>query len=370
MTRFLKGVISGIVAAAIVAGSVCAIGYSSRNAQTGKWFSDKHLSWNKDSSANTNKPSGEAWGGVVDGDGNAMNNVATYAMPAAMAFYSEVATNADIAAYSDISVNITASHNFEYNNVAVDWSAEYASGASAADVLTITPDGDGSLNVAVSCAAPFSTQIILKATSRDNPEVFATTTVDYVKRIQNITNVLGSRDGVIYDNLDGDDNPITFNLGFGEGSKCGEILVKDFEMFFYPTFEQYYCDRLLTSDLNAIKFYRIGNIAVSLVSDSYFSSPGDVIHWKTSNFINNYENADTAHKQAVDYAVYNAYKQRKAENSSKGNMSAQITLQVKVNGAVIQEYSATSLVCNANFAGVDGAENLSPVIDINTGVNL
>lgn len=366
--KTLYGFIALILAAAIVI--VCGIG----SAVNGKWFKNKDVqtwfnSWgqNKDS---TNKPSGEAWGGVVDGDGNGMNNVATYAMPAAMAFYSEVATNADIAAYSDIVVNITASHNFEYNNVAVDWSAEYASGASAADVLTITPDGDGSLNVAVSCAAPFSTQIILKAISRDNPEVFATTTVDYIKRIQNITNVLGSRVGVIYDNLDGDDNPITFNLGFGEGSKCGEIFVKDFEMFFYPTFEQYYCDRLVNPNVNAIKFYRIGNIAVSLVGDSYFSSPGDVIHWKTSNFIANYDTADSAHKQAVDYALYNAYKQYKVNLPTCGNMSIQMTVQVKVNGVVIQEYSANSLVSMCYYSGAVGAENLSPVININSNVNL
>lgn len=362
------GILALILAAAIVI--ICGIG----SAVNGKWFKNKDVqtwfnSWgqNKDSAS---KPSGEAWGGVVDGDGNAMNNVATYAMPAAMAFYSEVATNSDIAAYSDIVVNITATYNFEYNNIAVDWSAEYASGASAADVLTITPDGDGSLNVAVSCAAPFSTQIILKATSRDNPEVFATTTVDYVKRIQNITNALSNTSGTLIINTSDDSSRVTFNAEFGEGSKYGEIFVSRFEMFLHGTMENNYLDRLVNPHSYNIKNYVLGNITMSSNDNGFYCSNDEVIDWRVSNFIHNYETADSAHKQAVDYALYNAYKQYKADRPTRGNMSIQMTVQVKVNGAVIQEYNAGSLVSMCYYSGAFGAENLSPVININSNVNL
>ena len=64
----------------------------------------------------------------MDGDGNEMNNEATYAMPAAMAFYSN--SSDDISQsllLASPSVTVTCTHNFELNNIKVDWSVEYPS---------------------------------------------------------------------------------------------------------------------------------------------------------------------------------------------------------------------------------------------------
>ena len=78
-------------------------------------------------------------------------------------------------------------------NQAVDWtfywansSSSWASGKSVTDYLTVTPTSDGSLTANVSCLEDFGEQIIVKVTSRQNPDAWSTCTVDYAPRVVDI----------------------------------------------------------------------------------------------------------------------------------------------------------------------------------------
>ena len=74
-------------------------------------------------------------------------------------------------------------------NKAVDWtvafkngSSTWATGKTVTDYVTVTPTSEGSLTARVECKAAFGTQIVVKATSRDNAEASATCTADYQQR--------------------------------------------------------------------------------------------------------------------------------------------------------------------------------------------
>lgn len=174
----------------------------------------------------------QTWGGVIDDVGNEMNAKATYDMPATMAFYTTTPTAlAEQLNLSAPSVTVTCSHNFEYNNILVDWSIEYPSGASATDVVTVTPTSDGSLTANVSRSAPFDTQLTLKATLRGNPEKTATCTIDYVKRIDTFNNIAINATDF------GDDSGISCNPVFGTGTIKGNLRIKEITWLLDSDFE-------------------------------------------------------------------------------------------------------------------------------------
>ena len=75
----------------------------------------------------------------------------------------------------------------------VDWavafvnpSSEWASGKTVTDYVTVTPSSDGAATATVQCMEDFGAQIVVTATSRDNPEATAQCTVDFAKRIEDI----------------------------------------------------------------------------------------------------------------------------------------------------------------------------------------
>ena len=66
-----------------------------------------------------------------------------------------------------------------------DPSASWAKGKTASSYVSIAPSSD-TLNAAVTCLGGFGEQIIVTASSKDNPAAAATCTCDYVKRAENI----------------------------------------------------------------------------------------------------------------------------------------------------------------------------------------
>ena len=76
----------------------------------------------------------------------------------------------------------------------VDWSvafidaeSDWATGKTVTDYVTVTPASDGAATATVQCLEDFGEQIVVTATSRDNPEAAAQCTVDFVKRISGMT---------------------------------------------------------------------------------------------------------------------------------------------------------------------------------------
>lgn len=85
-------------------------------------------------------------------------------------------------------------------NKAVDWtiafkdaSSTWATGKTVTDYATVTPSSDGALTAVVENVAAFGEQIVVKATSRDNAEAFATCTVEYLQRTTGYTLTLDGK---------------------------------------------------------------------------------------------------------------------------------------------------------------------------------
>ena len=79
-------------------------------------------------------------------------------------------------------------------NKKVDWSiafknasSAWSSGKTVTDYVTVTPSADGALTAVVECKQAFGEQIAVKVTSRDNTSAQAEVTVDYVKRITDVS---------------------------------------------------------------------------------------------------------------------------------------------------------------------------------------
>lgn len=75
-------------------------------------------------------------------------------------------------------------------NHGVDWtlawsnpSSTWASGKTVTDYVTVAISSSSSKIATVSCLQPFGTQVIITATSQDNPNVKATCTADYAQKV-------------------------------------------------------------------------------------------------------------------------------------------------------------------------------------------
>lgn len=85
-------------------------------------------------------------------------------------------------------------------NKKVDWtiafknaSSTWATGKTVTEYATVTPSADGALTAVVENVAAFGEQIIVKATSRDNAEAYATCTVEYLQRTTGYTLTLDGK---------------------------------------------------------------------------------------------------------------------------------------------------------------------------------
>ena len=339
-----------LVAVLVVAASIGSLGFTKKNFKT--WFNN----WGKPAASTQSEA--QTWGGVIDNVGNEMNSETTYAMPTAMAFYAtrDVAQNTSLDAPS---VTVTCSHNFEFNNVFVDWSIEYPSGASAVDVVTVTPTGDGSLTANVSCSAPFDTQLTLKATLRGNTEKIATCTIDYVKRIQNFNTLCIN--GSDFNDVSG----ISCNPVFGIGTVKGNLNVKKVT---YDISSEFKADVQSYLKFNiTFKSYT----TVNLLLDENYSADGE--SWEYGMFIQNFENYDNAHKNAIYYA-WNAAFFNNRSYSNRGNILLDIEIELLYNGKFIQNFTETEYIgagSSPNYlTGECYGYDLAPDLTLNTNVAL
>lgn len=134
---------------------------------------------------------------VYDNAGNVLNDGTVYAMPVNMMFApkanllgagnGESGTEVISAMISaTITPNNAANKNVDWTVEFVNAESEWAQGKEVADYMTVTPQQDGSLIATVSCFQAFGEQIKLTATSRDNPEAFASCTVDFKQQFTGI----------------------------------------------------------------------------------------------------------------------------------------------------------------------------------------
>lgn len=155
-----------------------------------------HYKWGEE--PKVEEPGGEekpgedsSGGGEVSTEAGVSHGIRLAAVKLASSEYEAYGVSAQAESAYTLTATITPS---DAANKAVDWtiafknaSSEWASGKTVTEYATVTPSADGALTAVVENVAAFGEQIVVKATSRDNAEAYATCTVEYLQRTTGYT---------------------------------------------------------------------------------------------------------------------------------------------------------------------------------------
>ena len=192
-----------------------------------------------------------------------------------------------------LTITATVSPDNSADNTGLDWSmafkdpsSAWATGKTLSDYMTLTPSGTdaaGSKKVSVKCLKSFGEQVVITATSQDNPEVTASCTADFAQRIESATLKFGD----LNVNLGGDTN-VKWELnpnGVGVGGATSVTMEKS---DVYTLAEDFTYTVTLTSNNG---FFQLDGKTIT------FTDPGDV----TSGGITfDYAQFDTLHMMIID----------------------------------------------------------------------
>lgn len=316
---------------------------------------------NKDKNSGTTDIEVSTNGVVYDGDGNELESGEVYAMPSSMVFsatYStELASQLDL---SDMYVNVSVSHNFPYNNVKVDWSAAYIDGTDSSEVITVTPDSDGSNTAKITCNAAFSKQVVVTAAVRDNADSKVTCVLDYVKSLTAI-----SEFGMMGTDFD-DPAGVEFDITLSEGTITPDICL-DYVNFYlnddFKTAMQNYLTfdvEFLMASLNDI----VGEVEESQGDLIVGCETGGTYSWAW--FIDGFDDLDDEHKQAIYYAWYHAWNDRSG-SAKYLMMTVDTSVTAKFNGNTFGNVQETEFIGNGYLflSGEQYGYELTPSLSFN-----
>ena len=213
-------------------------------------------------------------------------------------FLPEITGSDDDADYEGATLTITAtvSPDNSADNTGLDWtmafknpSSEWAAGKTLSDYMTLTPSGTdvaGSKTVSVKCLKPFGEQIVITATSQDNPAVSASCTADFAQRIESATLKFGD----LNVNLGGDTN-VKWELnpnGVGIG---GATSVTTEKSDVYTLAEDFTYTVTAESSFTEESYFKLNGTGVT------YTAPGDITE---SGLTFNYALFDTMHMFILD----------------------------------------------------------------------
>ena len=192
-----------------------------------------------------------------------------------------------------LTITATVSPDNSADNTGLDWSmafkdpsSAWATGKTLTDYMTLTPSGTdaaGSKKVSVKCLKPFGEQVVITATSQDNPEVTASCTADFAQRIESATLKFGD----LNVNLGGDTN-VKWELNPNGTGVGGATNVTTEKSDVYTLAEDFTYTVTLTSNNG---FFQLDGKTIT------FTDPGDV----TSGGITfDYAQFDTLHMMIID----------------------------------------------------------------------
>ena len=141
---------------------------------------------------------------ITDENGNDLADGQIHAMPQAMIFRSST-----LASGANAAVTLKATVKPDTaENKAVDWavewfdsSAAWANGKTVTDYVTATPSADGSVTATITCKQDFGAKIRITVTSRENPDAFASCTVDLKQKLVSVNVSLAVAGGSTYATL-------------------------------------------------------------------------------------------------------------------------------------------------------------------------
>ena len=192
-----------------------------------------------------------------------------------------------------LTITATVSPDNSADNTGLDWSmafknpsSPWATGKTLSDYMTLTPSGAdvaGSKKVSVKCLKPFGEQIVITATSQDNPAVSASCTADFAQRIESTTLKFGD----LNVNLGGDTN-VKWELNPNGTGVGGATNVTSSKSDVYTLAEDFTYTVTLTSNNG---FFQLDGKTIT------FTDPGDVT---TDGITFDYAQFDTLHMMIID----------------------------------------------------------------------
>ena len=210
-------------------------------------------------------------------------------------FLPEITGSGDATDYEGETLTITAtvSPDNSADNTGLDWSmafknpsSAWATGKTLSDYMTLTPSGAdvaGSKKVSVKCLKPFGEQVVITATSQDNPAVTASCTADFAQRIESATLKFGD----LNVNLGGDTN-VKWELNPNGTGVGGATNVTSSKSDVYTLAEDFTYTVTLTSNNG---FFQLDGKTIT------FTDPGDVT---TGGITFDYAQFDTLHMMIID----------------------------------------------------------------------
>ena len=207
--------------------------------------------------------------------------------------------------YSDYGVAATAESAYTLSatitpsdaaNHGVDWtlswsnpSSSWASGKTVTDYVTVVPASSGAKTATVSCLQPFGTQVVITATSQDNPKVKANCTVDYAQKVTGVTlnfgNVpinLGGETYIKYEvssAVNGDGGEITADIQTSEVYTISESFTKMVDLNYVGTGSSSVYFSLATGHPTGMDFMNRSEITNWYGEEVYFDYNHDICNW-------------------------------------------------------------------------------------------
>ena len=218
-SKVLNGVLGGLLAL-VVAGGVAFVGVLSNGFKN--WDNIKPPAQEEPNSPEDNTTKGEA--SIENGESA---GIRLMAMKIPVAEYKTYG----VSVQAETAYTVTATvYPADAVNKKVDWSVAFAnasstwaSGKKVTDYVTVTPSSDGALTAVIQNVAAFGEQIIVKTTSRDNAEAYATLNVEYLQRTTGYTLTLNDK---TYSTTGTKTNSVTPDFSVGKGCNVNLVVNK------------------------------------------------------------------------------------------------------------------------------------------------
>ena len=218
-SKVLNGVLGGLLAL-VVAGGVAFVGVLSNGFKN--WDNIKPPAQEEPNSPEDNTTKGET--SIENGESA---GIRLMAMKIPVAEYKTYG----VSVQAETAYTVTATvYPEDAANKKVDWSVAFAnasstwaSGKKVTDYVTVTPSADGALTAVVQNVAAFDEQIIVKTTSRDNAEAYATLNVEYLQRTTGYTLTLNDK---TYSTTGTKTNSVTPDFSVGKGCNVNLVVNK------------------------------------------------------------------------------------------------------------------------------------------------
>lgn len=218
-SKVLNGVLGGLLAL-VVAGGVAFVGVLSNGFKN--WDNIKPPAQEEPNSPEDNTTKGEA--SIENGESA---GIRLMAMKIPVADYKTYG----VSVQAETAYTVTATvYPADAANQKVDWSVSFAnasstwaSGKKVTDYVTVTPSSDGALTAVIQNVAAFGEQIIVKTTSRDNAEAYATLNVEYLQRTTGYTLTLNDK---TYSTTGTKTNSVTPDFSVGKGCNVNLVVNK------------------------------------------------------------------------------------------------------------------------------------------------